>query len=279
MAMLQRRLLARTAQIDLAVEPIVPVIEAQPDFNNLLASWAERERATRLAARHETKENDNPVTLGGMFSTGLSRDPRSVDQYERQIEMYLTDSREPQLQRAIRQFFRHQPAMLALRISNSSERNFTQVRVVAEIATDAAVGFGKNLLKVVDSEPPRLPPPPPPLGTPLGGRSTALSGFGLSQLPQLKYTVPPPLRGLGRSWQVRTIAEGIQHIEFDPYDLRPHETVELTPVPLIVRAAVGTEISVKWVATATNADGKLDGCIALSVSESSFDNSCLNRAA
>lgn len=277
MAMLQRRLLARTAQVAVAVEPIVPVIETQPDFKGLLDSWAERERTSRLALRHEMADDEGPVSVGGMFSAGLSRDPRSVEQYSSQLDTYLTECREPQLQRAIWHFARYRPAMLALRMTNSSERNFTQVRVVAEIDSRTAIGFDKNLLKVIDEDLPRLPPPPSPLGTPFGGRSTSLSGFDLGQLSQLAYSaVPRPLRGLGRTWQVRTIAEGIQHIEFNPCDLRPHETIELSPIPLIVHAAAGTAISVGWAATATNADGKLDGIIALNVSESSFGDSWPN---
>jgi Putative DNA-binding domain len=277
MAMLQRRLLARAAQIAVAVDPAVPAIETQPDFKGLLDSWAERERTSRLAARDEAADDEEPVSVIGMFSAGLSRDPRSVEQYARQIDTYLTECRDPQLQRAIWHFARHRPAMLALRMTNSSERNYTQVRVIAEIDNDAVLGFEKNLLKAIDDDLPRLPPPPSPLGTPMGGRSTGLSGFGLGHLPQLRYNaVPRPLRALGRSWQVRTIAKGIQHIEFDPCDLRPHETIELTPVPLIVHAASGAAISVEWAATATNADGKLGGSIALSVSDSSFGDSWLN---
>jgi hypothetical protein len=51
--MLQRRLLARTPEVDLAVEPVLSVIEGMPDFTSFIDTWAADERVRRISARYE----------------------------------------------------------------------------------------------------------------------------------------------------------------------------------------------------------------------------------
>jgi hypothetical protein len=269
MAMLQRRLLSRAEQIAVSVDPVRPSIEVQPDFSNLVDNWSERERAHRVAARLDRPKKDaQPVTISGLFSAGSLGDPRSLSQYTNEVDKYIAECRELQFRSIVHRFARHRPAKMALRITNSCERNFSQVRVTVEVDGSDAMGFAGDLLELMDIEPPRLPSPPAPFGTPMAGRGAFDS---LIDPTRLSYNfVQPKVYWPTHDWDVRAIDGGIQRIEFSPQDLRPYETIELTPVPLLVRAEPGKTLSLDVGITATNADGKLDSRITLSISDSTF---------
>jgi hypothetical protein len=271
MVMLQRRLLARTAQIAVSVDAISTTIEAQPDFPYLLEDWLGRERASRIKARQAAPEDDRPYTASGFFAASWIRDLRSLDQYNKEVDEYINECRRALSHDIIHHFARHHPAMLNLRLTNNCERNFSQVRVTADINCSAAIGLQGELLDAMQDDPPRLPPPPAAFGTPMGGQRSTLEA--LSYLPY--GPVIPALSYISKTspgWHVLTITEGVQRIEFIPHDLRPHEIIDLPPVPLIVKSEPGATLSAAVGVTATNADGKWDSGIMLNVSDSTFSN-------
>ena len=275
LAMLQRRLLARTPEVELSIEPVAPTIEALPDFQGLIETWAAEEHVRRVTARYQPEPSKEPAAnrslLGAAFAAAVSRDLRSIEQYEAEIDSYLAEVKQALLERGIWHLARHLPAKLAMQVRNSNARNYAQVGVILAIKSTMVRGYERGTLDLIDKDKPRrLPKPPAPLGTPSGG---AASSWGVGLIPQIipgpKLSGLPSLPVLRRGWQASNNDEGV-NIEFDPCDLRPYEVIQLPTVPLVVKTLPGTVISVEWAATATNADGKVTGRCAMSVSESTL---------
>jgi Putative DNA-binding domain len=149
MAMLQRRLLARTPQVELAVESVVPAIENLPDFQGLIETWASEERVRRVAARYQpepTDRGESAVTgkplLGAAFAAAVaaSRDGRNLERYMNEVDSYLAKAKQALMERGIWSLARHRPAMLAMQMLNSSSRNYAQVGVVLTIKSAGVRG-------------------------------------------------------------------------------------------------------------------------------------------
>jgi len=262
MAMLQRRLLARARQLEFAVEPVVSAMETMPDFQGPIDRWASVERFRMVATRYQTEPS------AAYFAE--SRDDRTVEQYEDEIDTYLAKAKQALRDRGLWSLARHRPAMLALQLLNRGVRNYTQVGVILTIKSDVVRGYDGILLELINNDEPLLPEPPNPLGAPHAGSSKWDSGLPahMSVRPTLSEIVPN-ITGLRREGQTSNIIERVT-IEFDPCDLRPHRVVKLPAVPLVVAAAPGTTFSVEWTATATNFDGEITGACAISVSESTL---------
>jgi hypothetical protein len=275
LAMLQRRLLARTPEVELTVEPVLPVIEGMPDFQSFVGTWATGERERRMSARHKRELSEEPASnlslLGVAFAAAAvaSRDPRSLQQYEAEIDSYLAKAKQALLERGIWYLAQHSPAKLTMQVRNSSARNYTQVAVILSIESAEVRGYGGGALKMIENDKPHLPKPPDPLGTP---PPSFTDSWALGLMPHVS---PGPrllasnFAALSRVWRVSNIDEGVS-IEFDPCDLRPYGSIHLPAVPLIVNARPGTTIPVKWRATATNADGIVTGRCAITASESTL---------
>lgn len=270
MRALQRRLLAGTAQIELVIEPVHPMIEARPDFQALTDNWIARERARRLSAHHKPEATEDGSASSSSIVRFVGKESRTLEQYSVEIDSYLDKAREALMARSVWRLARHEPAMLTLQMANHTGRNFTQVQVVLTIDKRSARGFDEDLLKLSDGNEPDLPTPPLPLGTPtmaFQGSIAYHSHIGIHELAS-------QLNAVGRGWQASNTADAVR-IEFDPRDIRPHGRAILPAVPLIVFAEPGTAISMKWEATATNADGMVTGSAAINVSAatlSSLDN-------
>ncbi|WP_030375279.1 AlbA family DNA-binding domain-containing protein [Streptomyces rimosus] len=251
MAMLQRRLLTRTAQVELTVEPLRTTIEACPDFQAVLDTWIAGERAARLDAWAKRRPGS---------------DHRTDKQHRREMDRFLEQARAILLARGIRRFARYKPSMLALRMVNPSERNFTLVRVTLTVNGISVRKLNKRLFDLLDEDEPDLPGP---ISLPVQWEAGRRDAVGCSDLDGEPFRIEH--FGAARSgWQTSTAGDKA-HIVFAPCDLRPHETVDLPPVPLGLAAKPGTTVNVAWEATATNADCKAVGSIAVSAtSESTF---------
>jgi hypothetical protein len=277
LAMLQRRLPARTPEVELAVESAAPAIEAMPDFQDLIEPWAAEERVRRMSARHQSEPLVNPEAsrslLENVFAAAqIARDPRNAEQYEAEVDNYLEKARYALLKRGVWQLSRHRPAKLAVQMRNSSRRNYAMVGVVLTIKSPVIRGYDRGGLDLIAKDkPPPLPKPPPPWGTPPPSAAAMWSdlvpsfaqGPTLAGLPSL----PRPHPG----WETSTDDLGVT-VVFDPCDLRPYGLIQLPAVPLVVATEPGTVICVEWAATATNADGQVTGKYAMSVSESTLDD-------
>jgi hypothetical protein len=166
---------------------------------------------------------------------------------------------------------RHDSARLALQAVNTGERNYAEVVITLRIEAGAVRGYDEERLELFGKDqPPPLPKRPPPWGTQTapqsGGYAYLVEMDEPTDLGEPEQEVTPIW---SRGWQATNTADGV-YIEFDPCSLRPHETVKLPEVPLLVEPTVGKTLSVGWAATATNADGRITGTCTISVSESTL---------
>lgn len=273
LGMLQRRLLARASHIQLAVEPATSQIEAHTDLRGLLDNWISQGRASIEAELSAVKER--PGKLSSLFERRL--DYRTPGQYKTQMDSYFINAKIAWLTRGVWQLARYEPARLGLQVVNRGDRNYTEVVVNVTIAAGAAEGYdteGRHF--VVEDEPPTIPMRPDPWGTrepsslALQGTPRVKEATRVVWSPSVEEEESESSLPWSGGWRTITAAHGI-HIEFDPCNLRPHETAKLPAVPLLVNsAAVGETIGVEWAVTATNADGRITGTCAISVVESTL---------
>jgi hypothetical protein len=154
MAMLQRRLLAREPQIELAVESVVSAIETMPDFQRAINRWASVERFRMVASRRQAEPS------AAYFAE--SRDDRTVEQHEDEIHTYLAKAKQVLRDRGLWSLARHRPAMLALQLLNRGARNYAQVGVVLTIKSAVVGGHDGVLLNLLNNDEPIMPEPPAP---------------------------------------------------------------------------------------------------------------------
>jgi hypothetical protein len=266
-AMLSRRLLARGTQIDLAVEPTATTIEAQPDFSDLPASWTQTRRSQLLEAAAKPPAGSE---ARGQRAGGFSLSPWAsslLSEHEHRIDEYLEDARKVQLERCVWRLSHHSPATLELAIVNRTVHNFAQVRVTLEMKAEGITVFDGDLLRLINDTEPKLPTPPPVNTSPM---------YQLSNWPGFQarmLTSPPSFRQ--REW-VAHKADDQVHIEFDAQDVRPHDTVRLPTVPLLIAAQPETVIAVEWSSTATNVNGTARGTFGICLTKSTFCGDWMN---
>jgi hypothetical protein len=201
-------------------------------------------------------------------AAAMSRDSRSYEQYEAEIDSYLAKVKQALLERATWYLARHPPAKLTMQVRNRSARNYAQVVVILSIKSAVVRGYEGGALKLIENDRPRLPKSPNPWGTPPSFTDSGAFGLMPEVTPGPRFSVPN-LAELRRGWRVSNIDEGVS-VEFDPYDLRPFGTIHLPAVPLVVKTTPGAVIAVEWAATATNADGIVTGRCAINASESTL---------
>lgn len=177
-----------------------------------------------------------------------SREERTADEYRSQVEEYLDDCCTV-LPAAILSNIEHTgTSCLQLQLENPSERNIKGLAVRIEFS-------GEVVVAPPDLDDVRLPREPRPWG-PRNVRVNSASPLPISAL------VPPtPLT----SWDnlipgYEVLQSGPAAIEFTPVNLRPHETVGLPEVPMIVmRPTDSRTVAGTWHATSSELDGRLAG--------------------
>lgn len=269
--LLQRRLLARTTYIDVAIELTSSTIEARPAFKQLIDGWVEQERATLLSARHEPEPDDDDE-LPEFFrdlKTEIQPDRRTEEEYAAEIDRFLEKSRDLLMQRTIWRLVRHMPAKLNLQVVNRDDRNLAKVHVCLEIPASSAIGISENTRAVVSKDyEPRLRERPRPLGRP---PEQWWMGWNKPPNPKdLPARASRPTKFRGEGWSAR-VSSSKTEIEFETHDIRPRQVINLPPVPIIVKVKPGRTLNVDWGATATNADGRSAGILEIGVSESTLD--------
>jgi hypothetical protein len=261
MAMLQRRLLAGTPQVQLGVEPVSHAIETWPEFSGIAQAWTDRVRPRLLAARHSASNRRDSV--GGVIMPVLP-DRRTLEEYNKEVEDYLRKAHKAIVRQVVWRLGKHNPAMLRLRVVNPTERNFSQVRVSVTIDVAAVRTFNQKSLDLLNKAQPKVPEPPSAFGTP---RSILPDSLG-KQFIAVPNTIGDT--ALRRSWYADSLGDKVQ-IVFQPCDLRPNDSPSLAAVPLIVMAETGASIKIEWTATATNANGQATGSMELAVTASTLD--------
>ncbi len=206
-----------------------------PDEQARLDSARQAMRATMRAASE---------AIGAMWST--EPEERSAEDYEEEVEHYLralASALPAELRAAATRLL--PPCRLALR--NDTGKNLPDVRLVLHVPGDARAGEP-------DEDGPGLPGPPRPYGPRRVNRLGIGAGFGIdtSYLLPRSYSLPV-LSGFD-------IEEGGSvRVRFDPVHLRPHDTVPLPPIALLLTGPC----TGSWEITSTGADGVCRGTVDL----------------
>jgi hypothetical protein len=194
--------------------------------------------------------------LGAMAAFSSPED-RTEQQYRDEVDAYL-DVGEALLQAAARW---HEidagTARVQVEVTNATDRNYTSVEV--------EIYFPGDVRAVDPDELPDLPDAP---ARPRAFGSRKPTGFGLGFGSEL--FMPSPVVPRFRSGPVIDNGGSVR-VTFPPVDLRPGDTVRLDPVHLVVPAEAGSALAGTWTATATNADGRASGELAVDVAETTVD--------
>ncbi|GAA4996933.1 hypothetical protein GCM10023205_82770 [Yinghuangia aomiensis] len=189
-------------------------------------------------------------------------DPRSPQEFREEVAAYLEETRLA-VPRALHACAAVRVAPLVLRVTNPLPTNLRGVEVLLHVPGDVEAVLPEETLDEDDEA--VLPNPPIPYGPrpapdPLAGFSVFHAQHWLTAA-QARLMVP------GRMPMIRPEIRngGGADIAFVGVDLRPHETVELDGVVLIVRAPAPPAIEATWRATATNHDGIVEGTVTLQV--------------
>jgi hypothetical protein len=175
---------------------------------------------------------------------------RTPEEYEEAVKAY-TDEFRKALPADVRAGASHllMPCTLALR--NETPRNLPEVRLVVHIPGEETAATRSKRSR------PEMPSPPRPFGPRSIDRFGLGAGYGLPNLYRPLGSFP------GRPSGVHIDNGGSATLNFDPVHLRPHETIELPPVVLLLPP--GEPVTATWEATSTGTDGVLRGMLTLPV--------------
>lgn len=184
---------------------------------------------------------------------------RSTAQYKSQVNDYL-DKCEKRLREALlyRTMLTGHGA-LRLELVNPTDRNFERVQVKLYLPGSVAAVSPEKVSEPTET----MPSPPRPFGT-----RTPLNdlAYALPNVSRFIDTLPAPVIEYGPEID----NSGSARITFDAVTLRPHARLALDPLHLLINEPVGTTIEGTWSATATNADGKVEGTLRIDVVEPSY---------
>ena len=254
------------SELELVVTCARPAVEIEPAWCEHAVAWAEgvRETYAKLADAHDWTKRvplGTPWNMGLVlhYTTPLSLDRRSREEYERHVEYYLSRTAEVMRQRAFLWLERHEPAAIEVVVRNPTDRNFAEVELELHIEGDVH-GFDEAIQASLPEKWPKLPPRP--------AAPNAMLSRVRYQMGKLRGDSGRTERAGG--WSTVNGERNVL-IRFVPFDLRPGKTHTLPLVPLVVRSAVGSVLVAKWSATATNADGQVTGTFELQIDASTLD--------
>jgi hypothetical protein len=280
--MLQARLLERTPSLQLTVAAVPAMIEATPDFLSAVDQWVRERRPALLSARHKSPQRGLPgldlKELRASFdplAPTIKADTRTKEKYAEQIEKFLDAARSTLVDRALWDLLRHAPALLHLQVNNPTDLGYTGIRLTVHVPGQVK-RYPDELIDATEGDRPEMPQVPKPLGTPrvvksaLDDLASGLGKFPMPYMPDIgRYTDPGP------GYTIRD--SGSVTIDYDEFDVRPHETLTLDSVPLIVHEDVGTVLAVTCSATAAQVRGRLSGEFEITIGASTLDLSKLDH--
>lgn len=182
-------------------------------------------------------------------------DDRTEEQYRAEVDAHLRDGAE-MLRAAVRWMeIEVKTARTQVQVLNGTDRNYMSVEVEIYIPGEVR-GFDPEEVP----ELPDLMDRPRPFGSRTGISLGYGPGFSIPRYAQPTFRRGPSIDN-GGSVRVR----------YPEFNLRPGETFLLDSIHLITDVPAGTVITGTWTATATNADGRATGEIAITVIESPLD--------
>lgn len=186
----------------------------------------------------------------------VRREDRPPDEYRTQVQRWATQAQEGVRGETLSRAFQNKCCLVALTMTNSTERNFEDVQIELKVPGEALAFESENDIEHVGIPPrPRLwgtPPPEPPL---LGGR--------FLRVPHSSR--PDPLFPLPR---IENDNDQSANLKFPGEHLRPLTSETLPSFHLLVPPSIaGQTITATWRATARNADSETTGTITIRVAE------------
>lgn len=267
-AMLQRRALARADLLDLTVSADPATIEAPPDINSLLDSWSDRERERlkpdlMVVGDHLVHRASDDSVRRMRINPQLA-DPRSLEEYEQEVERYIDSGRRALAASARKRLHFHEPTQLTLRVVNTTGRHFRGIELSAVIADASALDMAAltDIGILADSM-------PHPLAAWGDGRRGSGPIYPADMLKAFSTRIPPIIP-LEPRYSL-TCSPGQLTIDYQQFDLRTEGTWVSPSIPLLIGQAAGDHLQVAWRATADDADGRLSGSVVLDVISSTVE--------
>jgi hypothetical protein len=216
--------------------------------------------ATAPAAEEEPSDPDGPDSLLKIITLGnrTEPDPRTLEDYEAEVDQWSTDASEAATAVLAHQFFADDRNLVVFAVTNRSDLNLQDVEVKVHFEGDEISG----LEEAPDGA--TMPKRPRTFGQPLrkfSALDSAALGLDRFQFDHLNLPrIDPP------SWPKRTyIEDGSLHVTFHPGDLRPREQDESDEVHILLIAPSKPVVSGRWEATAKNWNGVMEGVIEIEV--------------
>lgn len=287
--MLQARLLARTASLEFAVTAVPPFLEVTPDILRAVEQWVEQRRPVLLKARYQpptprreaSVRFDFPMAkMYGPFPPTVKQDTRTAQEYKDAVANFLDDAKDVLADRGLWDLYRHAPAQLHLSVHNTTDLGYTGIRLAVHLPGNVT-SYPEDLTDTIERNRPYLPPPPTPLGTPtitphpMHAALTNNFGNDYGRLMPPSVIMGRP----GRSGPAFKVTDtGSVTINYREFELRPGETVNLDPVPLLIHESPGTALTATWSATAAQMKGRPSGELTITIIDSSLDIHNLDQA-
>ncbi|MFJ6411139.1 helix-turn-helix domain-containing protein [Streptomyces hydrogenans] len=258
----------------LAGVPLQPVDQGPEACESWLALEAERCHASLDSPIPPAGENDHHTGAGGNSlaiadilaqvrtrSLGIDADPRSREQYLREVTRHIEECEE-QIPQAVRRAAAICMDPFVLRVTNLTDLNLANVEI--QLYIPGNVEAVHPLTRTVKESLTGFPAPPKPFGTP----ATALFPFqpsipqglissNLMNHPSLTYNPFRPDIANGGS---TTITFPLGHI-------RPRQHADSEDIVVIVTAPAPSTIAATWSATCSNHDTVITGSLELVVGE------------
>lgn len=182
-------------------------------------------------------------------------DKRTAEEYREEVQQHLSEYRDFLSQRLQWEYVSRGNGRLELTLINPTDRVFEGVQVEIYLPGRVRALDSPILPKAARTKPVRP--------RPFGARSP-LIGLGLDSTIGGNYVIPKP-SGVARSPRPKIDNSASARVTFPLVSLRPRAQVRLDDIALLVEESPGSVISGIWKATATNAEGLVNGTLPITV--------------
>lgn len=258
----------------LAGMPLQPVDHGAEARESWLSLETERCHASLHSPIPPVGEDDRPTGTSGdslaiadIFAQvrtrglGLPTDPRSRDQYLREVTRHIEEC-EKQISRAVRRTAAIRMAPFALRVTNLTDLNLADVEI--QLYIPGTVEAVHPLTRTSNESLTGFPPPPKPFGTPAAALSPFQASIPQSLLSSSLMNRPAPAYD---PFRPDITNGGSTTIVFPLGHIRPRQHADSEDIVVIVTAPAPSTIQATWSATCSNHDTVITGSLELTVGE------------
>jgi hypothetical protein len=213
-------------------------------------AWVDAERQRLLAPLRQHLRRASQ-SLAGMLAISGSYESRSAEEYQQEVEDYVTKAAQVRPRQVHRMAILNGLGAMELAVENDTMYNFPAVEVRLAFPAEATPYLDED-----DALPySEIPQPPEPFGS----NALARSLLGLHGRPH--FFPATPITG-PQSY----IEQSTQMVHFAPVHVRPNSRHRLPRIHLIVGpAAAGSELIGEWSATSTGVSGQVTGTLSFAI--------------